>query len=75
MRCPKCLNKTKVMDTRTRLDNTIRRNRICTVCGHRFASDESIETEPNRINRRQLTEAAEMIDKALAILNGPPNGP
>ena len=39
MTCPKCNDKTKVVDSRTDEDSTERR-RECTACGYRFSTIE-----------------------------------
>lgn len=39
MTCPKCNNKTKVIDSMTDEDSTTRR-RECMVCGYRFSTIE-----------------------------------
>ena len=45
MNCPKCKHdKTKVYNSRP-FENTIRRNRECLKCKHRYATVEILETE------------------------------
>lgn len=48
MRCPYCgKDNTRVVDSRpVEEDNTIRRRRVCDICGRRFTTYEKIETIP-----------------------------
>ena len=43
MECPKCKNKTKVIDKRNKVNFTIRRRRECLSCGNRFTTKEITE--------------------------------
>ena len=40
MKCPKCDNKTEVIDSRLSKHNRVRRRRKCKKCGHRFTTLE-----------------------------------
>ncbi len=48
MKCPYCSNEnTKVIDSRPAEDNnSIRRRRLCEICGKRFTTYEKVETIP-----------------------------
>lgn len=46
MKCPKCNNKTETKDSRLQADNTIRRRRVCRVCGHTVRTTE-VENSAN----------------------------
>lgn len=54
MRCPYCeAADTKVMDSRATDDgNSIRRRRLCQVCGRRFTTYEVIEEQPLMVVKR-----------------------
>ena len=54
MRCPKCGGQEdKVIDSRaSREGATIRRRRECTVCGHRFTTNEEVEHEGLMVLKR-----------------------
>ena len=68
MKCPKCKAKTGVYNSRPQ-ENTIRRNRECPYCNHRFATIEVLAepkvrgrpnaapgpAKPKRIKKRRLT--------------------
>jgi transcriptional repressor NrdR len=54
--CPKCQSKSKVYNSRPTDDGTIRRNRECLKCSHRYATIEVsadikkvVEVDPHRI--------------------------
>lgn len=57
MKCPFCGNEnTKVVDSRAAEDNySIRRRRICEVCGKRFTTYEKIETIPFIVIKKDNT--------------------
>jgi transcriptional repressor NrdR len=42
MHCPKCKSDTKVKDSRSSANNTIRRRRACLSCGYKFTTLEAI---------------------------------
>lgn len=47
MRCPNCNSEdTRVVDTRTAQDFSVRRRRQCNICGHRFTTFERLEEVP-----------------------------
>ena len=48
MRCPLCLNGTKVIDSRITLANQIRRRRSCKSCLYRFTTTEGISPSEDR---------------------------
>ena len=64
MKCPKCKAKTGVYNSRPQ-ENTIRRNRECPYCNHRFATIEVLAepkvrgrpntAKPKRTKKRRLT--------------------
>ena len=60
MKCPKCKNKTETKDSRLQSDNSVRRRRVCRVCGHTVRTTE-IEIENNF-----LTGSMYLIRKANA---------
>ena len=56
MICPKCKSKSKVYNSRPTDDGTIRRNRECLKCNHRYATIEVsadiknvVEVDPHRV--------------------------
>lgn len=57
MKCPFCGNEnTKVVDSRAAEDNySIRRRRICEVCGKRFTTYEKVETIPFMVIKKDNT--------------------
>ena len=57
MRCPFCnQDNTKVVDSRPVEDtNSIRRRRMCEVCGKRFTTYETIETIPLNVIKKDQT--------------------
>ncbi len=55
MYCPKCKQKTKVIDSRAMSPgNGIRRRRECTKCKHRFTTYEEFESSENIKELRDL---------------------
>ena len=56
MRCPYCgIENTKVIDSRPAEDNySIRRRRMCDVCGKRFTTYEKIETVPLVVIKKDM---------------------
>jgi transcriptional repressor NrdR len=60
MRCPKCgENDDKVIDSRQSRDNSsIRRRRVCLICGFRFTTYEQIERAHFRVVKRDRTHEA-----------------
>ncbi len=46
MKCVKCNNKTETKDSRLQNDNTIRRRRVCRVCGFTMRTTESVSNAP-----------------------------
>jgi transcriptional repressor NrdR len=53
MRCPFCKNEdTKVIDSRTSEDNSIRRRRECLDCERRFTTYERLEHSPIRVIKK-----------------------
>lgn len=47
MRCPNCNSEdTRVVDTRTAQDFSVRRRRQCNICGYRFTTFERLEEVP-----------------------------
>lgn len=57
MRCPFCnQDNTKVVDSRPVEDtNSIRRRRMCEVCGKRFTTYETVETIPLNVIKKDQT--------------------
>ena len=75
MYCPKCKNKTKVIDSRAMPNsNGIMRRRRCVVCGHGFTTYEEYESSQNitelRVARVKLQWAKTIIKNAQEILKG-----
>ena len=53
MKCPHCGDQeSKVIDSRHSDDLSIRRRRECCRCGHRFTTDESVESQPILVVKR-----------------------
>jgi transcriptional regulator NrdR family protein len=71
MYCPKCHNKTKVIETR-QTENDTRRLRECLGCGTHFASMETIlrEVSTDIPNRRLATIRDEIIEERAKELAG-----
>lgn len=56
MRCPYCQNDdTKVIDSRTSQDFSIRRRRECLACSRRFTTYERIEESPLKVIKKDGT--------------------
>jgi transcriptional repressor NrdR len=56
MRCPYCKNAdTKVIDSRTSEDTSIRRRRECLACERRFTTYERLEESPIRVIKKDGT--------------------
>ena len=57
MKCPYCMNPdTKVIDSRPADDgSSIRRRRLCDVCGKRFTTYEKVETIPLLVIKKDST--------------------
>ena len=53
MKCPKCNNKTETKDSRLQADNTIRRRRVCRVCGYTVRTTE-VENTANFLTGTML---------------------
>jgi len=67
MYCPKCKNKTKVIDSRAMPNkNGVMRRRRCPVCGHNFQTYEEYEYSQAIIENAKLRDVQA---KAKAILN------
>lgn len=64
MRCPSCLNETRVTDTRARNDNTVRRTRLCTGCGQRIQTTETCDYVPPY----EIERAVKSLQQALTAL-------
>ena len=45
MKCPKCGNRTKVVDSRERVEGTVNRIRHCKKCGFRYVTVEKFLSE------------------------------
>ena len=48
MKCPKCKGKTKVLDSRRKSDNNIRRRRECVKCSYRFSTIEILKIKKEK---------------------------
>ncbi len=63
MICPKCKSKSKVYDSRPTKDGTIRRNRECLKCRHRYATVEvlaEIKKETAKpVQKKKLSKKAQ----------------
>jgi len=56
MRCPYCKDSdTKVIDSRTSEDNSIRRRRQCLACERRFTTYERVEVSPVKVIKKDGT--------------------
>ncbi len=64
MKCPKCNNKTETKDSRLQADNTIRRRRVCRVCGHTIRTTESVNSVvPITMSRPKYTKPQKKVLK------------
>lgn len=65
MRCPNCNSEdTRVVDTRTAQDFSVRRRRQCNICGHRFTTFERLEEVPIYVVKNIRVEL-DLIEKTL----------
>ena len=73
MRCPNCLNTTKVKDSRLNLHNEIRRRRVCESCGYRFSTSEIPDSKEDQTRFQESTTAPEqvrnLLKKAMALID------
>ena len=71
MRCPLCLNGTKVIDSRLTLANQVRRRRSCKSCLYRFTTSEGTSQNGNRTTQypTNLEEIREMLTASLEAVN------
>ena len=51
MNCPRCNEKTKVMDCLTATENTVMRRRKCLACGHSFYTEETAPADDSDLRR------------------------
>ena len=56
MNCPKCLNRTDVINSRDR-ENYTYRARICPVCGYKFTTHEIVHGPTRKYKRKAVSNS------------------
>ena len=60
MDCPRCSDKSKVLDSRTQEDRSTRRKRKCMSCGFGYWTTERLSSDWEKLKMSQATQAKQL---------------